>query len=54
MLLKASYLVDKSRQEEVTVAFEKLRKAQPGLMYQFSGPWPPYNFIRMKVKHEYS
>lgn len=54
MLLKASYLVDKSRHEEVTVAFEKLRKAQPGLMYQFSGPWPPYNFIRMKVKHEYS
>jgi len=50
MLLKASYLVDKNRQDEVNIAFEKLRKAQPELMYQFSGPWPPYNFIVMEKK----
>lgn len=50
MLLNASYLVGKNRQNEVTLAFEKLRNAQPGLVYQFSGPWPPYNFIVMRKK----
>jgi hypothetical protein len=50
MLLNASYLVEKSRQNEVNPAFEKLRSAQPGLEYQFSGPWPPYNFIVMEKK----
>lgn len=48
MLLNASYLVGKNRQDELKPAFEKLRNAQPSLEFQFSGPWPPYNFIVMK------
>lgn len=51
MLLNASYLVEKSRWAEVHPAFEKLRNAQPGLVYQFSGPWPAYNFIVMEKKN---
>jgi hypothetical protein len=45
MLLNAAYLVKKSRADEVKLAFEKLRVKLPSLGYQFSGPWPPYNFI---------
>ncbi len=52
MLLNASYLVEKNRQGELKPALEKLRDAQPGLAFQFSGPWPPYNFIVMREKLE--
>ena len=48
LLLNAAYLVKKDMQKELTQAFKKLRIIQPDLEYQFSGPWPPYNFIKMK------
>ncbi|MDD5599439.1 MAG: GvpL/GvpF family gas vesicle protein [Victivallaceae bacterium] len=43
LLLNASYLVWK--EVELTDAFAALKKTLPELAYQFSGPWPPYNFI---------
>lgn len=43
LLLNASYLVKKD--VRMTDAFDKLKTALPELEYQFSGPWPPYNFI---------
>ena len=48
MLLNASYLVYHNRHDDLRYAFEKLKKARPEFYYQFSGPWPTYNFIIMK------
>ena len=50
LLLNAAYLVDKSKHHEVKPAFERLRGALSDLEFQFSGPWPPYNFIIMGNK----
>ncbi len=47
LLLAALYLVDKDKQGGFTQAFERLRSAPGELKYLFSGPWPPYNFIKM-------
>ncbi len=47
LLLNAFYLVDKERQRDFKEAFELLRIAPDNFKYLFSGPWPPYNFIRM-------
>ena len=43
LLLNASYLVPKG--SRITNAFNELKNTITELEYQFSGPWPPYNFI---------
>jgi len=48
LLLTASYLVEKAKQDDFKQAFERLKKNGPNdLKYLFSGPWPPYNFINL-------
>jgi len=48
LLLTASYLVEKAKQDDFKQAFERLKKSGPNdLKYLFSGPWPPYNFINL-------
>ena len=50
LLLNASYLVDKDRQNEYKQAFEQLKNAPSDLKFLFSGPWPCYNFINLNKK----
>ena len=50
LLLNASYLVDKDRQNEFKQAFEQLKNAPSDLKFLFSGPWPCYNFITLTKK----
>lgn len=45
LLLNASYLVDRDRQNDFKKAFEELRASPGDLRYLFTGPWPPYNFV---------
>jgi hypothetical protein len=45
LLLSASYLVDKEKEDDFKKAFEELRGSGGDLKYLLSGPWPPYNFI---------
>jgi len=48
LLLVASYLVEKAKQDDFKQAFERLKKGGLNdLKYLFSGPWPPYNFINL-------
>ncbi len=46
LLLCAFYLVEKGKQEDFRQAFERLRSSSGEFKYLFSGPWPPYNFIK--------
>jgi hypothetical protein len=50
LLLNASYLVGKDRQNEFKQAFEQLKNAPSDLKFLFSGPWPCYNFITLTKK----
>jgi len=50
LLLSASYLVDKERQNDFKQSFEELKSTHSDFKYLFSGPWPPYNFIILKRK----
>ena len=51
LLLSASYLVDKQRQNEFRQAFQQLKNTPGDLKFLFSGPWPCYNFINLTKKH---
>ena len=51
LLLNASYLVEKTKQNDFKQTFARLRGLQGDLEYQFTGPWPPYNFIVLNKRH---
>lgn len=48
LVLNGAFLVDRSRLPEFRAAVgERVRAYQPrGLTFDFTGPWPPYNFTR--------
>ena len=53
MILNAAFLVDRARE----VAFDERvkeisRKYEDILTFKYSGPWPPYNFVNIKLKLE--
>ena len=50
LLLKAVYLVEADRQEEFKQAYADMQREAGNLRYLFSGPWPPYNFVRMEKR----
>ena len=50
LLLKAVYLVEADRQDDFKKAYAQIRRDAGDLRYLFSGPWPPYNFVRMVRK----
>lgn len=50
LLLNASYLVEKEREDDFKDAFKQLRSVTSDLRYLFSGPWPPYNFVSLNKK----
>lgn len=47
LLLNASYLLEKERQNDFKQAFEQLKNAPSDLRFLFSGPWPCYNFVTL-------
>jgi hypothetical protein len=52
LVLNGAFLVDRARLETFRSAVgEKVRDYQPrGLTFDFTGPWPPYNFTRAKSR----
>jgi len=51
MILNGAFLVRKTEIQDFETELEKLKKeyADKGLEFQFSGPWPPYNFARIHI-----
>lgn len=53
MILNAAYLVERSHEEEFDEAVKALsRKYEDVLSFKYTGPWPPYNFVNIKLKLE--
>lgn len=50
MVLNAAFLVEKKQEEAFDHAVEKLAgQYQDLLRFQYTGPWPSYNFINIKI-----
>jgi len=49
MILNAAYLVSRARESEFEAALEELGRAHDELTLKFSGPWPPYNFVDIRL-----
>jgi hypothetical protein len=53
MMMNAAYLVERAREEEFDEAVKALsRKYEDILAFKYTGPWPPYNFVNIKLRLE--
>jgi hypothetical protein len=53
MILNAAFLVDRKRSEEFDERVREVsRKYEDLLTFKYTGPWPPYNFVNIKLKLE--
>jgi hypothetical protein len=53
MMMNAAYLVERTREQEFDEAVRALsRKYEDMLSFKYTGPWPPYNFVNIKLRLE--
>lgn len=53
MIMNAAYLVDRSKEGEFDRVVKDLaRKYEDVLTLTYTGPWPPYNFVNIKLRLE--
>jgi hypothetical protein len=53
MILNAAFLVDRAQEQLFDERVkETSRQYEDVLSFKYSGPWPPYNFVNIKLKLE--
>jgi hypothetical protein len=48
VVARASFLIDSQRWQSFSDTVAKEAKRQPALDFKVTGPWPPYDFVRMQ------
>jgi len=53
MILNAAFLLEREREAEFDAAVNKVaKKFGERLNFKYTGPWPPYNFVNIRLKLE--
>ncbi len=53
MIMNAAFLINRDREGEFDDAVNKIaRKFGDRLNFKYTGPWPPYNFVNIRLKLE--
>ncbi|HUE97460.1 MAG TPA: GvpL/GvpF family gas vesicle protein, partial [Longimicrobiaceae bacterium] len=53
MILNAAFLVERDREKHFDDAVKEISlKYEALLSFKYTGPWPPYNFVNIKLKLE--
>ena len=53
MIMNAAFLVERKREAEFDEVVNKLaKKYGKRLKFKYTGPWPPYNFVNIRLKLE--
>ncbi|HXM93656.1 MAG TPA: GvpL/GvpF family gas vesicle protein [Candidatus Dormibacteraeota bacterium] len=53
MIMNAAFLVEREREAEFDEVVNKIaRKYGKRLKFKYTGPWPPYNFVNIRLKLE--
>lgn len=52
MIMNAAFLVDRARESEFDARLKKVGKQYSDLTFRYTGPWPPYNFVNIRLKLE--
>jgi hypothetical protein len=49
LILNISFLIDRDKINDFSGEVEQLGNKYPDLKIQYSGPWPPYNFVDIQI-----
>lgn len=49
LVLNRSYLIERADQEAFNEAVGQFEEDYPDLLVQYTGPWPPYNFVDIQI-----
>ena len=52
MILNAAFLVSRDREQEFDARVKRIGSAHEHLTFKYTGPWPPYNFVNIRLKLE--
>jgi hypothetical protein len=52
MVLNAAFLVRRDREPELDAAVKAIGAKYRHLSFKYTGPWPPYNFVNIRLKLE--
>ena len=53
MIMNAAFLVDRARESEFDAVVNRVaKKYGKRLKFKYTGPWPPYNFVNIRLKLE--
>jgi hypothetical protein len=52
MILNAAFLVDRTREAGFDARVKALGAKYAALTFRYTGPWPPYNFVNIRLKLE--
>jgi len=53
MIMNAAFLIDREKEAEFDAAVNRIaRKYGERLNFKYTGPWPPYNFVNIRLKLE--
>ena len=53
MIMNAAFLVERDREAEFDLKVKEVAaKYEAKLSFKYSGPWPPYNFVHIRLKLE--
>jgi len=53
MIMNAAFLIQKDREAEFDAAVNRIaKKFGDRLNFKYTGPWPPYNFVNIRLKLE--
>lgn len=53
MIINATFLVNRNKEEEFDLAVNEIyNRYQEKLDFKYTGPWPPYSFVNIKISEE--
>ena len=52
MILNAAFLVTRATEDDFDRRVKELGAAHDRLTFKYTGPWPPYNFVNIRLKLE--
>lgn len=52
MIMNAAFLVRRDKEEDFDAIVKRIGAAHTNLTFKYTGPWPPYNFVNIRLKLE--
>jgi len=52
MIMNAAFLVSRDQEAHFDAEVKRIAQRHPHLTYKYTGPWPPYNFVNIRLKLE--